>query len=101
MTGKNILSVWIGLNRRDDGITWKWLNGDLLSNGFWTNGSPDLMENDCSYMILDEGNRNKYLLTDNWWSCDSSEPYALCEIPCGEFDTRYGLGNMPMATLNH
>ncbi|XP_069574660.1 CD209 antigen-like protein C [Brachyistius frenatus] len=43
-----LMGFWIGLSDIEEEGTWKWLNGKLLSEGYWNDGEPnDVDGEDC------------------------------------------------------
>uniref|UniRef100_A0AAY5KVN8 C-type lectin domain-containing protein n=1 Tax=Esox lucius TaxID=8010 RepID=A0AAY5KVN8_ESOLU len=52
------LRSWIGLTDKDEQGTWKWVNGTVLTKGYWHSGQPDNFQNqeDCAEIYYGEDN---------------------------------------------
>ena len=77
------VNVWTGLNKRDDGVNWKWASGEtyVLSQTNWASNDPDDDASDGSCAVIKSFGGNKHKLRNNNKLCTMKFIYCCDPIP--------------------
>lgn len=82
---RNDQSFWIGLDKLENGMEWKWADGTVAERktALWAVFAPQSRTaNQCAYIYRHDKLAHKDLRSDNWYDCKSASSYALCQFNC-------------------